>query len=229
MIKSDWAFSWRGSEFTYGVAIHPLHSPRIILCLPGWDGDIDGYSQKYLKLAEFLVSQGAGAVVRAGNHPFDDLDYEDSCIAQARSMIDTAARNAVEICLTTNPDLCLMGYSAGASAFAAVASLFDSVKTLLLIAPSQDAGKERMKRSLSSFPGKVFIVSGDSDLEVGTFPQSLVHWGADLGRRTYVQIPQCDHQFSGIRNGRIMSQAPLWAFAGLAPFPHPDAGIVLYS
>lgn len=43
------------------------------------------------------------------------------------------------------------------------------------------------------------------------------------------RIPDCDHQFRGRRNGRIMSQAPLRAFAGLTPFPHDSAGLDLYD
>ena len=44
-------------------------------------------------------------------------------------------------------------------------------------------------------------------------------------------IPNCDHQFKGEVNGRIMSQAPFYAFAtGDKPaFPDPNGGIKLYD
>lgn len=41
-------------------------------------------------------------------------------------------------------------------------------------------------------------------------------------------IPNCGHQFIGETNGKIMSKAPLWAFAGDTTFPSPDGGKRLY-
>lgn len=43
-------------------------------------------------------------------------------------------------------------------------------------------------------------------------------------------IPNCDHQFRGEVNGRIMSQAPFYAFTGgkKPDFPVAGGGIKLY-
>ena len=42
-------------------------------------------------------------------------------------------------------------------------------------------------------------------------------------------IPNCNHQFFGEANGKIMSKAPLWAFAGDTTFPSPEGGKKLYD
>lgn len=233
MRHEDWSYSpsltHRGNCVSLPVEIHPHQSDRIIINMPGWDGAIDGYERKYTKLAEFLVEKGLGAVVRCGNHPVDHIDFEESCRAQIRDLIRTVLENPRDICASPNPDLYLMGFSAGASAIAAMAHLFPQAKALLLMAPSTDAGRDAMKQSLSQFPGAVSVIVGASDLVVGSFPKEVASWGPQGAPRKLAVIPRCDHQFRGQRNGQILSQAPLWAFADLDPFPHPDAGIILYE
>lgn len=200
--------------------------------MPGWDGAIDGYQQKYTKLAQFLVNQDIGAVIRCGNHPIDTVDFEESCQAQIQDLTRTALEKSEEICGSPSPDLYFMGFSAGASAMAASAHLFPQLKALLLMAPSTDAGYDAMKESLSQFSGAVSVIVGAADLVVGAFPREVATWGPQgptAPLRRLVVLPQCDHQFRGTRNGQILSQAPLWAFGQLDPFPHPEAGIILYD
>ncbi|MDF1664184.1 MAG: hypothetical protein P1V97_20615 [Planctomycetota bacterium] len=236
MRKEIWSYSpsrdRREAPIPLPVEIHPHANGRLIINMPGWDGAIDGYQQKYTKLAEFLVEQGLGAVVRCGNHPVDRVDFEDACKAQIRDLTKTALEKAISICGSPTPELYFMGFSAGASAMAATAQLFPQLKALLLMAPSTDAGYDSMKASLSQFSGAVSVIVGAADLVVGSFPREVATWGPEglsARSRRLVVIPQCDHQFRGARNGQILSQAPLWAFGDLDPFPHPDAGIILYD
>ena len=42
-------------------------------------------------------------------------------------------------------------------------------------------------------------------------------------------VPHCGHSFAGETNGRILSKAYLWAFAGDDSFPSPDGGVPLYE
>ena len=42
-------------------------------------------------------------------------------------------------------------------------------------------------------------------------------------------IPECDHHFTGKRNGQIMANSYLWAFADEGNFPSHEDGIVLYE
>lgn len=211
------------------VAIHPCESKHILLAMPGWDGHIDGYAQKYAKLASFIVEKDVAAVVRSGNHPVSGVDFEISCVEQLRAMADHALANASRICGNNAPSLLLMGFSAGASAIAAIASSTPEVEGILLLAPSADAGAAAVQASMEAFTGNAHVIVGDQDQVVGDFPRQVASWSPPGARRELVLLPKCDHQFRGANNGRIMSQAPLWAFSELDPFPHPTAGRLLYE
>lgn len=138
----------QGHSHEVPVEIHPHSNGRLLINMPGWDGAIDGYEEKYRKMADFLVDQDIAAVVRCGNHPIEPFDFEESCRAQIRDLTKTALAKSVEICGSPNPELYYMGFSAGASAMAASAHLFPELQSLLLVAPSQDAGREPMRRPL---------------------------------------------------------------------------------
>jgi hypothetical protein len=38
---------------------------------------------------------------------------------------------------------------------------------------------------------------------------------------------ECDHGFTGVTNGKILSKAYMWAFGGDTSFPSPNGGLVL--
>lgn len=52
---------------------------------------------------------------------------------------------------------------------------------------------------------------------------------SDARKKALVVIPDCDHQFQGLVNGKIMSKAPFWAFADDESFPSPEGGTILYE
>jgi dienelactone hydrolase len=138
--------------------------------------------------------------------------------------------NAAQICGTTAPNIYLMGFSAGAGAVAIVSAEYPEIKKVLLLAPSVDAGKAVIEASFPKFEGEVYIAIGESDecvgKEAGDYFLGLV---TRASKKTLVVIPDCDHQFQGRINGKIMSKAPFWAFAGDQSFPSPEGGVVLYD
>lgn len=215
---------------TIPILVHPCKGAKaVIINYPGFRGDIDGYALKYRHLGEWLVQKRIGAFIQMPNICHKDEPYEKSVIADLRAVVRHAIDIAPDIADSPEPIIYLMGFSAGAGAVAAVASEYKAVKKILLMAPSGDASPERVRVSLERFRGEVYIAIGDSDDVVGP----------DAGKRFYdlvkrasrkelVTIPYCDHQFRGIRNGMIMSKAPLWAFAGDETFPSPEGGYLLY-
>ncbi|MDD5457735.1 MAG: hypothetical protein PHV30_12000 [Candidatus Margulisbacteria bacterium] len=214
------------------IAIHPLKSKKIVISIPGIFGNIDGYNDKYRKLADFIRSSGIGAVLRTDNlsqEDFGDEEYEDALTNNVRFAIEYALEHSYKIAKTKSPDILLMGFSAGASAVAAVASEFKNVKSILLVAPSGDAGKTALESGLSKFKGKVFITVGYNDEVVGRRAGQIFY---DLANKAaykeLIIVDDCDHQFRGRKNGLIMSKTPLWAFADDKTYPSPDNGIVLY-
>jgi predicted esterase len=211
------------------VIVHPLpKASAIVINYPGVNGDINGYNNKYGKMAEMLHEKGFAAI-QMGNAELGWFLYEKSVVEDLRAVIKYAIENASRICGNSNPDICLMGFSAGASAVAAVCADFPQVKKILLVAPSGDASESAVTRGLSLFSGEVYITVGEDDEIVG---QRAGEFFAKLVKRAVITrlciIPTCDHQFRGTTNGKIMSKAPLWAFADDTSYPSPEGGIVLY-
>lgn len=211
------------------VAIHPARASRIVVMIPGCDGTLDGYERKYAKLASHLVQAGLGAVVRTGNPMLPGLPYESVCQTNLRGVVDGALERSREICGEAAPELLLVGWSAGASAIAAQAAQIPQVTGILLFAPSGDAGEADLRAGLERYEGELFVVAAADDAVVQDLPRHLFDLAQGARRKEFVSIPDCDHQFRGALNGRIMSQAPLWAFAGHEPFPDPQGGIHLYD
>lgn len=211
------------------LTIHPNTSGRIIINVPGFSGDINGYAEKYKKLATHMQKTDLGAVIRTAGWNPSKGGLPDT---QLRAALEYARENAEEICGNDVPDIMLMGFSAGASAIAAMSSLYTGIPRILLFAPSGDAGREAVEDGLTNFGGEVYIVVGENDKIVGPEAGKVFYdLATRASHRELFTIPNCDHQFRGETNGRIMSQAPFYAFAaGERPdFPNPNGGIKLYD
>lgn len=209
------------------IAIHPNRSGVIILNYPGTNGSIDGYNGKHRTLAYYMQAESLGAVVRCSNKPDEGEPWE----VALRRMLEYALEHAEEISGKKDPSVYIIGTSAGAGAAAAIAHEYPLVRKLLLMAPAGDAGLTRVTKGLSRFNGEITIVIGQDDKRVGASAGQWFHSMATAAlRRELFTIPNCDHHFSGEANGRIMSQAPFYAFArGEKPkFPQPGGGIKLY-
>jgi pimeloyl-ACP methyl ester carboxylesterase len=231
--EETWPYdpSWDrvGDERSLFVAVHPAESSRLVVMLPGWNGSLDGYAQKYAKIASLLVERGVGAVVRSGNPSLPPYPFETTCKTVLRGVVEGALARAESICGTASPSLFLVGWSAGASAMAAMAADLPRVERMLLFAVSGDAGDEAVIDGLRRFSGDLFVVAGEADEVVRDAPARLFEHATAARSKQLVLLPDCDHQFKGERNGRIMGHAPLWAFADAEGFPDPALGIHLYD
>ena len=68
------------------VAVHKHASQNIVIIYPGYNGNLDGYNEKYKKIAEWLVLKNVAAVVRISNYPIAGTPYGGSvkeCIREA--------------------------------------------------------------------------------------------------------------------------------------------------
>lgn len=217
-----------GREFVKSVqiAVHPNNSHRIIINVPGTRGEIDGYLGKYKVLSRHIQEIGLAAVVRTGN---DFTSYPDDI--NLKAALAYTKGHAWEICGEPQPELLLMGFSAGASVIAATAYEHPEVTRILLFAPARAAMSVNVQAGLKQFEGEVYIIIGDNDDNVGTESgQVLFNQAISASHRELFVLPDCDHQFQGETNGRIISQAPFYAFTtGEKPnFPDPNGGIKLY-
>jgi hypothetical protein len=222
-----WYRDMLGQRIRYDqeLAIHPLNNGKIIINYPGAEGDIDGYNRKYETLANFIVESRLGAVVRSGNPFVGPWDRS------LREMLTYTLRHSKEICGSKIPEIYLMGFSAGAGAICILAWEYPEVRKILLTAPSIRVGEGAVAKGLRLYTGEVYIVIGDSDEivkpEAGEVFLNLCETAS---RKELFVINDCDHQFRNEKNGRIMSQAPLYAFSDEKPvFPDDTLGIVLYQ
>lgn len=220
-------FEGRHNSAPVSLAIHPNLSRRIVINVPGTKGVIDGYAQKYKILGHYIQSVGLAAVVRTGNN-FDNYPAD----INLNAALAYAKQHAWEICGEPKPEILLMGFSAGASAIAARAHQHPEVTRILLGAPAKSMRGINVKEGMSKFKGEVYIVIGDKDDNVGTDSgKTLYNWATVASHKKLFVLPDCDHQFKGEKNGRIISQAPFYAFGiGEKPFfPNPFGGIKLYD
>jgi alpha/beta superfamily hydrolase len=210
------------------LAIHPFGNGRVIVNYPGAEGSIDGYSNKYVTLAEYIVAKNLAAVVRLGNPYISGLGWD----VNLREALAYVLKNSESICQFKTPEIYLMGFSAGARAIASLAWEYPEVKRILLMEPATLVQDSLEQASLVKFKGEVCIV-------VGTGSEAL---GEDVGKKFYDNaksaskreifvIADCDHQFRGEKNGRIISQAPFYAFCddSKPAFPDNNGGIKLYD
>lgn len=198
-----------------------IQKRKVIINYPGMDGTADGYEGKYKKLEEYILSNNlATDVVRLSN-PYTNYKEHDHNL-----------RNGIEKALNdkTPPDLYLMGTSIGAGSIALLAWEYPEVKKILLLEPAC-VPTAHLDDALQKYKGEIYIVVGDSDNALGEKTGSLFYNAATHAiNRELIVIKNCDHHFSGTTNGRILSQAPFWAFSDTKPtgFPNPNGGIELY-
>ena len=221
--------NYLGQEFdcTIKSKIHPNKSGKIIINVPGFMGSIDGYNNKYETLANAMQNQNLGAVIRIRGHHFWGYlpDF------QVRIALKLAIDNAIDICGKSNPDIYLMGFSAGAGSIAAIAHEYPQVKKILLVAPSFDMPIHLVQDGLEKFQGKVVILQGENDEIVSSKTGPMCFEMAKTKEKEIFMIPNCDHQFKGTENGQIMSKAPFYTFSqdpNTLNFPSPQGGLILY-
>ncbi len=215
------------------VTVHPSRIGVVIINSHGLGGSKDGYNDKYVRIAEHLRNLEVGSVIRyqSSLFPFAFQNVEMNVLSEGnlRAVIEYAIRDAYRVCGSYNPEICLAGFSAGASISAAVAHAYPQVTKMLLISPSADVEPRVLKRALSKYLGELYITSGDNDYVVSPKAAgAILEWAEEAKVRKIITVPNCDHQFTGERNGRILSKAYLWAFKGDKTYPSPNGGIKLY-
>lgn len=212
------------------LAIHPNQSRRIIINYPGLRGEKDGYMDKHRKLAQIMQGENLGAVVRGkgpGHPDFNGFSFD----VQLRKMIEFSVEYAKALSGSSSPEIMLIGTSAGGGVAAAIAHEYEEISRILLMAPGNNIGLKQIRYGLANFSGEVTIVIGKDDTNVGAVSGwKYLELSTGASRRKLFNLSNCGHNFEGEQNGRIMSQAPFYAFAeGKRPkFPNLEGGIALY-
>jgi len=221
---------YKDKLYNFHLGIHPLKSNVIIGIYPAAEEELSGTDIPYQKIASSLQENNIGAVVRCNVRYDSAVNFYEFNDYFVRLFIDYILENSKEICGTSRPIIYLMGYSSGASGIASVASQYSAIKKMLLIAPSYDADKTVLQRSMNRYKGELYIVIGDNDEVV--LPEQAA-WFYELAKkskiRKFVELVSCDHAFNGFHNKDIVSKAPFWAFNGYEKFPHEEEMNKLYK
>lgn len=216
-------------DYVIEVAVLKGTTDKVVINYPGAGGTLEGYENKYLKLAS-LIQEHIGSVVLMNNVRVPTSEYHTILRNNLEDVIDYSIANAVSLFGVSEPEIYLMGFSNGAGAVAAVAHKYPQVSKILLLAPAFGAGVEEVSKGLAEFKNEVYIAIGKNDINVGYKSGETFKGLAKNASLVKLEvIPDCDHQFRGETNSRILSKAPLWAFLDEKTFPSPDGGIKLYD
>lgn len=173
------------------LRIHPAKSKIILLLIPGVDGTVDGYDNKYVTIAEQIQSKFGTAVVRMDN-PFITSFHWQSNIRRVLEYIES---NKQSICGCDNYELRIQGHSAGASVLATIAHEYRRIRSLLLINIAISLDTEGIIEGIKKFDGKITLLMGDKDPSLLAVYQVL----SDQTQKKLdlVVVRDADHNFSG--------------------------------
>jgi alpha/beta superfamily hydrolase len=166
-------------------------------------------------MTSVILNENIGAVVRSNGPYTGDVDFHSFNDHFVHTFVDYLQDNAKKICGRDDPDIYLIGYSSGGSGIASIAAEYKAIKKMLLLAPSYDSDKEKLKKSLNRYRGELYILVGDRDEVV--LPEQ-VYWFFKQSKKTkvckYIELISCEHPFIGKNNHQKLLKAPLWAFKG---------------
>ncbi len=171
------------------IAVHPAKSNVIFVTIPGVDGSVDGYENKYVDIANSVQHAHGVAVVRASN-PFITSFHWKSNVRQLLAYISD---NAERISGSDSPELYIMAHSAGAAIIAQIAHEYQEIKRLLLINTATKLGIDQILDGLKRLQSKrTIVVYGE--LDPGAVDYSKF---SKLPNLKVALEPNTDHNFSG--------------------------------
>ena len=204
-------------EIAIPATVYFSNSGRMLVNSPGLGVCKDGENGKFGEVAAFLQELDVASVIlyqsSLADFAFKKVNMEALLMDNLRTVLSYATSNAQVICGSNKPVLFVSGHSAGASTTAAVGPENPQVSKMLLISPSGDIDPSIVKESLSKYAGELYVISGDKDYVISPeAAHALAEWATKAKIKRIVTVPDCDHDFSGERNGQLFSEAYLWAF-----------------
>jgi hypothetical protein len=234
---------YHGQTVPYEVPFvaFPTTSGKLIVQAPGAGEAKEGHRNRYVRLGEHLQARCTATLVSFNpplpdaqfayaNEPYSYRDASWSLIVMEglAHMLERCLKDAERLCGSRQPEVCLAGFSAGGSAVAAVAPLFTAIRKILLIS-AYDSVDWFFLGGLRGYTGEVYVAYGEQDLPATVLAMMMPMLARSASAVHARGVANCDHAFSGETNGRILSTAYLWAFAGDDRFPSAEGGMSLYD
>lgn len=165
--------------------VSPAKNRTIFMTIPGVDGSIDGYKDKYKRITENMQKEHGYAITRMAN-PYISSLYWDSNI---REMLEYILSNKKEITGSDDIEIHIMSHSAGAAVIAQIAWEYPEITKLLLVNTAFGLKPEKILKGIECFSGQINFVFGSKDPSVG--------WAENLREKYNVRvIDGADHNFS---------------------------------
>lgn len=170
------------------IAIHPAESDSVLLTIPGVDGSLNGYENKYVRMVEAFQQRHGTAAVRIANPFITSFHWESN----PRRILDYIAANTEHITGSVEqPRIKIVAHSAGASVIAKIAHEYGFISDLLLINPAQKLDSESIRQGLKKTHASVTVIFGSNDPSIA-FANLL----KEDGHKVRI-VEGSDHYFSG--------------------------------
>jgi hypothetical protein len=186
--KENWQATHNGVtiDVSMDIRVHPYKSKIIVLIIPGVDGSVDGYDNKYMRMAEKIVKEQHKAVIRISNDFISSFHWEDNM----KHALEYIEDNALEICKNSDYKIEIIAPSAGASVAAWIAHSYPKIQNMILINCAAKLQPERILDGLSKYKELATVVYGSKDPSLDFIKQ--------LPSGTHHKIIEgADHFFSG--------------------------------
>ena len=192
--KIEWQETMNGVtiDCSLDIAIHPADSEVVFLTVPGVDGSVDGFEDKYIKIAESIQEKYGAAIVRMAN-PFITSYHWESNIRQALKYI---IENTEQITGHKDAEIRIIAHSAGAAVVAQIAWEYPEITRILLVNPATKLDIEKIQYGLSEIGGsKITVLFGSEDPSVGDVDE-IAKLSETKNVRTHI-LEGVDHNFYG--------------------------------
>lgn len=145
------------------IGVHPAQSDTVLLIIPGVDGSVNGYEDKYVRIANQAQSNHEVAVVRTSNPFISSFHWESN----VRRILDYVSRHTHSITGSNKQSrIKVMAHSAGASIVARIAHEYDSITDILLINPAAKLASNAIRDGLKKTNARLTIIFGSEDPSV---------------------------------------------------------------
>lgn len=234
---------YRGQTVPYEAPFmaFPTMSGKLIIQAPGTSEVKEGARNRYVRLGEHLQARGIATLVSFNpprpdaqfKYPHEPYSYRDASwnriyVESMAYLVEHCLKNAAQLCGATEPEVYLAGFSSGGSVAGAVAPLFPAITKILLVS-AYDSVDRFFLAGLRCYTGEVYVAYGDEDFPAAVLAMMMPSLAKSASAVHARGVPNCNHSFSGETNGKVLSKAYLWVFAGDDSFPSPEGGVPLYD
>lgn len=205
--KLQWQETKNGVTIYCGldVRVHTAKSNIIVLLIPGVDGSVDGYKNKYHTIAESIQKKHGAAVVRMENPFITSFHWESN----VRHILEFIESNKQEICISDSYEIRIMAHSAGASVIASIAHEHQQTTRLLLVNPAMSLNSTAITEGLDKFGGSATILIGSKDTNYSEILKL-----ESRNKLKIITVENADHNFSGDSFQAFLDAANKYLFGG---------------